>query len=47
MLLSRTQYYVYCAYDPEERLIGVLAVWSCLRGRPPSLRHARGLKKAQ
>ncbi len=45
LLLSRTRYHVYYAYVPEERLIGVLALWSCLRGKPPSLRHARGLKK--
>ncbi|WP_437906596.1 type II toxin-antitoxin system RelE/ParE family toxin [Sorangium sp. So ce327] len=45
VLLSRTQYYVYYAVEPEARFIGVLAVWSCLRGKPPSLGHAKDVKK--
>ncbi|WP_437929010.1 type II toxin-antitoxin system RelE/ParE family toxin [Sorangium sp. So ce291] len=45
VLMPRTQYHVYYAYVPEERFIGVLAIWSCLRGKPPSLRHARELKR--
>jgi plasmid stabilization system protein ParE len=45
VLLSRTQYYVYYAVEPETRFIGVLAVWSCLRGKPPSLSHVKDVKK--
>jgi plasmid stabilization system protein ParE len=41
VLLPKTQYYLYYVYDRESSLIGVLAVWSCLRGRPPGLRSVR------
>ncbi|WP_437590379.1 type II toxin-antitoxin system RelE/ParE family toxin [Sorangium sp. So ce1000] len=45
VLLSRTQYYLYYAVEPETRLIGVLAIWSCLRGKPPSLGRVKDVKK--
>lgn len=45
VLLPKTQYYLYYVYDREASLIGVLAVWSCLRGRPPGLPSMKTLKR--
>ena len=42
VLLPVTQYYLYYVWDRAESLIGVLAVWACMRGRPPGLRYAKG-----
>lgn len=43
LLLRRTQYYVYYVVDADAKILGVLAIWSCLRGRPPALtRGPRG-----
>ncbi|MGK4007221.1 hypothetical protein WMF31_31660 [Sorangium sp. So ce1036] len=47
VLLARTRYHVDYAYEAEQRRIGELAIWSCLRGRPPGLQHARQMKKTQ
>jgi plasmid stabilization system protein ParE len=45
VLLSKTRYQLYYAYDQEKGLLGVLAIWSCLRGQPPNLRHAPRAKR--
>jgi hypothetical protein len=45
VLLPKTQYYIYYMYDQEASLIGVLAVWSCLRGRPPGLPPVKTRKR--
>ncbi|MRG92307.1 type II toxin-antitoxin system RelE/ParE family toxin [Polyangium spumosum] len=37
LLLRRTQYHIYYVYDRDKKVIGVLAIWSCLRGKPPKL----------
>ena len=38
LILQRTGYHVYYVHDSEQQVLGILAVWSCRRGRPPSLR---------
>lgn len=43
-LLQRTRYYVYYAYDRDRDILGVLAIWSCRRGRSPSLRFFKGVR---
>jgi plasmid stabilization system protein ParE len=37
LLLSASQHYVYYVYRRERKLIRILAVWSCYRGRGPEL----------
>ena len=43
LILQRTRFHVYYAYDAEHQILGVLAIWSCRRGRAPSLRFFKGL----
>ena len=37
LLMRRTKYHVYYRHDADQRCIAVLAVWSAVRGRPPTL----------
>ena len=38
MLLKRSRYHVYYVHDEKQQAVVVLAVWSAVRGRGPSLR---------
>ena len=44
LLLQRARYHLYYAHDQEHDILGVLAIWSCRRGRAPSLRFFKGLR---
>ena len=44
LLLQRTRYHVHNAHDAEQSIVGVLAIWSCQRGRAPSLRFSGRLR---
>ena len=46
VLLPKTQYYLYYAVDRDRGLIGIIALWSCHRGRGPRLSSFKGLPGA-
>jgi hypothetical protein len=37
VLLTRSQHYLYYVHRRDRHVIRILAVWSCYRGRGPSL----------
>jgi plasmid stabilization system protein ParE len=45
LVLSSTRYHVYYVHEPTRDFLGILAVWSSLRGRPPSLRFFKGVRR--
>jgi plasmid stabilization system protein ParE len=40
LLLPRTRYHVYYVFERATAVVQVLAIWSSLRGKPPSLGFA-------
>lgn len=45
LLLPRTRYHVYYACDRDMVVVQVLAIWSSLRGKPPSLAFVKKRKR--
>lgn len=39
LMLPASRYHVYYVHDSEEGIVYVIAIWSALRGRGPSLRR--------
>jgi plasmid stabilization system protein ParE len=41
LLLPKTRYHIYYRYDRENQVVGILAIRSCVGGRPPSAGQLR------
>jgi hypothetical protein len=45
LLLPRTRYHLYYAFDRPTAVVQVLAIWSALRGKPPRLQFVKKRKR--